>query len=1189
MAKSASGLSLLLGGWIISKTACVIPWTNLIVRRDGSAHFCCDVFPELTVDGRIADLSRDSLDDVWNAEELVRVRAEMARGEQPAACGTCWKREAEGGVSRRLYINPIYRMMGGDLALDDVTREGAETGYRLDRKPDWFLLELGNLCNFKCRSCNARSSSRIGTDQVQRAWTGETSAQVKGGSWFENVDAIADMIASTGHEMLTLSLLGGEPFLIKETWRLLEALVARGVAGRTNVGLVTNGQQRAAQVEEFAPLFRRFNVSVSIDGYGVLNEYLRHGCRWPQLVENLAWLRTIPNVDVVIAPTLQNANVLDMPALLRFTDALDVPLGFNVLTEPPRLAPTNLPPPVRRIAARRLRAYLDAECKPGNRAIVQMYCDLLEEPGDAFDPVLFREFAEFTNDLDVSRGERLSDAAPELVALFRFAGVPWPEDRRHVPPARSSFDSATVLERMNRTVSPNDAIFAVVGAKEWYFGSAPLQLAEIDALLREHGHAGLAGSRAVADYASHYGRTTRALRAALPGAAVYACDIDPDAVRFCADELGALPVITGWRPDEDRLPADLDAITCISLLTHTTLDHWRRTLRAWHAMLRPGGVVAFTYLSEQRIEPWLTGAMAHYGTYPPEECAAVERAVRDEGFGFAAIPDAYGDESSYGIAFATADAVRRELAAAGLEVIAMPGDAGTRFAQDLALARRPDAPAAAAARPQPDVAVVALYDPCCYAPDAGEGDTLASTWARLITAEPATPLPTELGFCDPRVAEVRERQAALAREYGIDAFCYRYRWGSGGPVWDAPLRDLVASGRPAFGFCLMIDVEDGVTVGPEDARALFETISAVLADPRYVRVDGAPLVVVRDLASLANARGVSQAWRDAAAARGFALHLSALRSNAALAPRDMGFDSFVESPRDDVDPAAAAAASLSDPWPAYRYFRTVAARRAAEAENRDLYELELRAAIEASRGRSERLVFVDAWNDWVGGRYLEPDDRDGRAMLLATRRAAVGPASAHLLLRRLRDALGDADASVTGLLGELAQAVARREDTLDRVLAVAEATLGRASAAHAAPGEPRATAVRHAHLEEVAGVEGALFTRAPIPLREERLHLRGWAHVANCDPAAVDLFAALEAFDGGEERLFRIRTRVPRSDVLATFPDYPPSCGFDVELDVRGLAPGLHRLAIVQATADARYHDATAAVIASEGGPCSNA
>src|SRR5262249_30850317 len=123
-----------------------------------------------------------------------------------------------------------------------------------------------------------------------------------------------------------------------------------------------------------------------------------------------------------------------------------------------------------------------------------------------------------------------------------------------------------------------------------------------------------------------------------------------------------------------------------------------------------------------------------------------------------------------------------------------------------------------------DVRVIALYDPRCYEHGAGE-----STWSQLVASVPPRALPADLGFCDPRVADVREAQASLARASGIDAFCYVFA-----PRCDAPLRELLASGRPDFPFCLMLATEEGA----------FEDLVPYLRDPRYVRHEGRPLLVV---------------------------------------------------------------------------------------------------------------------------------------------------------------------------------------------------------------------------------------------------------------------------------------------------------------------------------------------------------
>jgi len=1292
----------------MSKTACIVPWTTFAIGPDGRATFCCDIPTPLTVDGRVGSVYRDSLDDLWNAGELVAVRAAMARGDKPESCSLCWEREAVGGVSRRLVSNTIYRALGGDLAVEALPREGAGSGFRLERRPDWFILELGNVCNLKCRSCSPLSSSRIAADPVQAAWTTNglapapppqlTAAPAPGSgrrpprlkivpedatAWFEDVDAMADMIAAgapTAASHATLSLMGGEPFLIDRTWRLLRALVDRGVAPRLVVGVVSNGQQRSARLEELAPHFRRFNVSLSIDGHGKLYELLRHGSRWPTLVENLRWFRELPDVDLVAVPTLQNGNALDMVTLLRFLDEQGLPVAYNVLAWPARLRPTNLPPSVRRIAAARLRRYLDAECRPANLAVVRGYCEILEEAGDGFDGELFGEFMTFTNDLDASRGESFAAAAPELVALVRAAGVEWVDARRHVaagaagPAAYSTLRQDELLRRVNRTISARDVIVSGFESVQagGYFNSAAAQLAEIDARLWQHGHPGLAGSRAVADFACHYGRMTRVLRAALPHAAVYACDIDGDAVRFCAEELGALPVVTGWRPDEESLPRDLDAVVCVSLLTHTPREHWRRTLRAWARMLRPGGVAAFTYLSAAHLDAWLAGAMEIYGSYSREQRAAAARAAREAGFGFAALTAGYGGEPFYGVAFASREVVRQEIAEAGLELVELAAEVSLIFGQDLALARRPEAaregeaaveleaeregqreekadgegegkleataegkaedgeaktegeaktkrevaleakprakaeagaegktgaPRVAAPEVQRDVSLVAFYDPRCYAPEEGApgGGHAESFWVRLAAAQPPRPLPTELGFGDPRVPEVREAQAAVAREHGVDAFCYLVPWAAAGPSWDAAWRDLVASGRPDFPFCLMVAVEDGAPTAAAQAGRLLDDVAAGLADRRYLRVDGRLLLVVRDVSRFAEPGATARQWRAAAAARGLGeLHLCAVEPVAADRPEDLGFDSFLEAQATAADPAAAVAAALTRPWPLHRLFRRVECRRdAGDPRAGELYEHWLRSAVDATRRRGGGLVFVDSWNDWPRGAYLEPDDGDGRAALQATRRAARGPASGLVLLRQLRDALGDVEGPAARVLGELGQVLALHEHTRDRLLASVEVALGRGGAA-SGPDTLRWVPVASRHLppsgggfclDLVGSVGGTELYGCgePIALRGDRVHLAGWAHAGSCAPAEVDLFLALESAGGTADRVFRVPERVARLDVAAALPGHPAGCGFDTVVDLAGLAPGTYGVAIVQRTPRGAYRDATPVTVRLDG------
>ena len=61
-------------------------------------------------------------------------------------------------------------------------------------------------------------------------------------------------------------------------------------------------------------------------------------------------------------------------------------------------------------------------------------------------------------------------------------------------------------------------------------------------------------------------------------------------------------------------------------------------------------------------------------------------------------------------------------------------------------------------------------------------------------------LPADLGFYDLRLPEVREQQADMARQYGIEGFCYWHYWFNGKRLLDRPMNEMLATGRPDFPF-----------------------------------------------------------------------------------------------------------------------------------------------------------------------------------------------------------------------------------------------------------------------------------------------------------------------------------------------------------------------------------------------------
>jgi lipopolysaccharide biosynthesis protein len=299
-------------------------------------------------------------------------------------------------------------------------------------------------------------------------------------------------------------------------------------------------------------------------------------------------------------------------------------------------------------------------------------------------------------------------------------------------------------------------------------------------------------------------------------------------------------------------------------------------------------------------------------------------------------------------------------------------------------------------------------------------------------------LPSELGFYDLRVPEVRAQQAKLAREYGVTAFCYYHYWfGDGRRLLERPFSEVVSSGQPDFPFmvCWANQTWSGVWHGLDkrvlieqrypgtaDEEAHFESLLASFRDPRCLRVGDKPVFMVYAPAELPDSAGFARHWRELARKAGLpGLYLLAEHHDPFWDARTAGFDAFVLKPsfmrrRSWVpwsQPVTKVVNKFKDllSLPTrfdYRstlpYFlpestsplaipcvlpnwdntpRSGARGVVFEGATPARFGEALDRAIELCRRRQaeDNFLFIKSWNEWGEGNYLEPSRRYGRGFL----------------------------------------------------------------------------------------------------------------------------------------------------------------------------------------------------------------
>ncbi len=306
-------------------------------------------------------------------------------------------------------------------------------------------------------------------------------------------------------------------------------------------------------------------------------------------------------------------------------------------------------------------------------------------------------------------------------------------------------------------------------------------------------------------------------------------------------------------------------------------------------------------------------------------------------------------------------------------------------------------------------------------------------------------LPGELGYYDLNNPEILERQARMAKQYGIDGFCFHYYWFSGHRLLEMPLNQFLANKNIDFKFCLNWANENWTRAwdGSEteilmkqdysldQAKAFYTDISKYFKDERYRKIDGKPVFLVYRPLHTSNMSEWIKIWRDEAKRDGFEdLFVIGCQSIEYLEdPSEIGLDMTVQFPPHHMG-------TYNDRLRKYGYDNTFmlqslphtiynhsfnglilnysnvvacsydykgkqneiesifpmwdnTARKDNFAtpfafSNPDKYGAWLNNALTRSKTKLQSFVFINAWNEWAEGAYLEPDKHFGYAYLQKT-------------------------------------------------------------------------------------------------------------------------------------------------------------------------------------------------------------
>lgn len=317
-------------------------------------------------------------------------------------------------------------------------------------------------------------------------------------------------------------------------------------------------------------------------------------------------------------------------------------------------------------------------------------------------------------------------------------------------------------------------------------------------------------------------------------------------------------------------------------------------------------------------------------------------------------------------------------------------------------------------------------------------------WTNVAKATPQFPghyqprLPGELGFYDLRILDVQMRQIELARQYGIYGFGFHYYWFAGKRLLERPVDQFLTHKEMDFPFCIIWANEnwtrrwDGFENDilmkqvhtPESDIEFIKNIEPFLLDDRYIHIGNRPLLIVYRVGLMPDPEATVSRWREYCIKHDLGNpYLVAAQTFSFEDPRPVGFDAALQFPphNQHFSPrfSAKSLIELANPnYSSYIFsYPELVLYKEKEPENApyplyktvfpswdneprkpgrgnifiestpELYKRWLQVACRwtlLNHSPNDCFVFINAWNEWGEGAYLEPDRRFGYAYLQAT-------------------------------------------------------------------------------------------------------------------------------------------------------------------------------------------------------------
>ena len=294
---------------------------------------CCNWTPhnDTLLKNKGYDVKNASISDFWQSNEMNSIRTKMLEGKPVAGCKACYEEESNGTASLRQQENNGWSRHKDLPNIDDTIKRWQETGICDD--PVSMDINFSSLCNLKCRMCFSGLSSELAKEQKQiidqEGWEVNDELLKFSAHDLEIIDhgnnnklmmELYDMFKS----LRRIYLKGGEPTLLQSMYNYLEYPVDQGKAKDIQIKFNTNMTNVQKRFIQLMDKFKKVDLTMSIDGIGDVQEYIRAPSKWKVVQKNIYnYLENNQSSDMMVSPCWQIYNLHGIYDHLKYFDYLN--------------------------------------------------------------------------------------------------------------------------------------------------------------------------------------------------------------------------------------------------------------------------------------------------------------------------------------------------------------------------------------------------------------------------------------------------------------------------------------------------------------------------------------------------------------------------------------------------------------------------------------------------------------------------------------------------------------------------------------------------------------------------------------------------------------------------------------------------------------------------------------------------